>query len=1255
VADFDSKAQISLEYQQYLKALDSLIQANQKFGKSVGLTGQQIAGFEKRLNGAKASLTGVAAEQRRATAEQKKATEEQRKANAEQKKAEQQGALYTKYLEQQAAGMARKAAATDKAAASAGRAEAKERKLSGALAEQIERIRTLNQQTRALSDSRKAIRGNLAANLSGIPENGPSPRVGATFGNIVSQSDKATQQASRSYLNLSTSIDGTIDARQRESQAFSSSLQARLQQTAATDKATEATDKATASNGNLESQLIRGRYALFDVAQAYASVAAATLGAVSATAIFATQYETAFTEIERTTLSITGEVSGNINNLRQDFLTLAETIPLSFAELTKIGALGAQLGIDESGLVAFTETVAQFSRVSGVSAEETALAFGRVGQLLGVTSDEYVNLGSAIAAVAVSSAATDAQVISLTKELAAGASGAGFTADAVVGLSSALASLGVAPERARGALSTYFGTLNKAVAEGGQSLADFATVTGISADELERLVRNGEGEKVLEGFIEGLSRLDDVDTTVALDRLNLSQLRVADTFRRLGQNVEFVAEQFGISRQAFAEGTFLGDAYAIVLDDVASQFQLLLNSVAGFLATAGLPFLEFLRVSLPLVAGFFTALTEFVSTDFGVGVVKFVTVLLVLVGVLAATRAAAALTAASIFAISTASTILGGTGVVATLGAITTALLGTNTAAVTLKTSFALLSKVFAGLAIAGFAVDGLTNDFNGLKEVAVFVLEALGGVLDVFVTLADGIADSNIEILNWSYSIQKAIPELRTLMEIIQAVAFAAFDAADKFARMFDAAGRSETANRIRGRNGDTTGKRGKLGIAPILTDDNFDFAYFERLALGVDNSASSFDDLSSSIGGVDSAATEAAKEVRTLVDYAGDLSKVFSRSFDLRFKSQLAVDGIANTWEALTDRIREARLETDKLTADKAIKEYFLSVADAYGDELRAGVLRGEIADINEKLTETQSDASKELDGNSKAARNNRSTITGLVKQYQEYISALAESGADQATLNAAVARSEIEFSQQARALGFSNAQLQPYIASFRDMTTIIDKVPRNITVSVNVDPALQALAELAALADRAGAAARNAAGSFGGIRLPSEQDSKGIRQAALAATILAQAAYVNQLRLSGNISGAIKVVDLLNASRNNMTNGTYASGGFTGRGGKYEPAGVVHRGEYVVPKSQVNQSTGMPNANALGGQMPASRGPSYAGGGMVTGRGMGAGMMVELSPIDRKLLAAAGNVSLSIDGRVISGTVARNNTVDALRGTN
>lgn len=45
-------------------------------------------------------------------------------------------------------------------------------------------------------------------------------------------------------------------------------------------------------------------------------------------------------------------------------------------------------------------------------------------------------------------------------------------------------------------------------------------------------------------------------------------------------------------------------------------------------------------------------------------------------------------------------------------------------------------------------------------------------------------------------------------------------------------------------------------------------------------------------------------------------------------------------------------------------------------------------------------------------------------------------------------------------------------------------------------------------------------------------------------------------------------------------------YADGGYTGAGGKYEPAGIVHRGEYVLPKEQVNQSTGLPKDGVLGG---------------------------------------------------------------------
>lgn len=45
-------------------------------------------------------------------------------------------------------------------------------------------------------------------------------------------------------------------------------------------------------------------------------------------------------------------------------------------------------------------------------------------------------------------------------------------------------------------------------------------------------------------------------------------------------------------------------------------------------------------------------------------------------------------------------------------------------------------------------------------------------------------------------------------------------------------------------------------------------------------------------------------------------------------------------------------------------------------------------------------------------------------------------------------------------------------------------------------------------------------------------------------------------------------------------------FATGGFTGRGGSNDVAGIVHKGEYVVPKRYVDQNTGLPMGGMGGG---------------------------------------------------------------------
>jgi TP901 family phage tail tape measure protein len=410
------------------------------------------------------------------------------------------------------------------------------------------------------------------------------------------------------------------------------------------------------------------------------------------------------------------------------------------------------------------------------------------------------------------------------------------------------------------------------------------------------------------------------------------------------------------------------------------------------------------------------------------------------------------------------------------------------------------------------------------------------------------------------------------------------------------------------------------------------------------------------------------ANREVRTLVDYASDLSRVFGRAFDIRFKATLNVDAIADSWQQLNDEVESVTNNLAKLSADQNVKRYFLSIAEAYGDSLRADVLRAELAEIDSEIKKAQDSLSREVIGDSSAARENRRVITGLVSQYQEYIASLAESGASQDELREAVQRARSDFEQQARQLGFSEQVIQQYGAAFDDVRTAIDKVPRNITVEANVDPALQALNELNASLNKNIEAARTlntelgkpvssggGGGSVTGLtaaqrsQLQAEEKSLLNRISALQSdrTLYARA---GQLTAYNNALNSLQ--NQLANVRNRLAKG-FAQGGFTGRGGKYEPAGIVHRGEYVVPKQFVNQSTGMPDPAFLAQLQNGMR--SFAGGGFVGGGTSDAPMMVELSPYDRKLLADAGNVQLRLNGRVVAEATNANNFNQAQRGAN
>lgn len=444
----------------------------------------------------------------------------------------------------------------------------------------------------------------------------------------------------------------------------------------------------------------------------------------------------------------------------------------------------------------------------------------------------------------------------------------------------------------------------------------------------------------------------------------------------------------------------------------------------------------------------------------------------------------------------------------------------------------------------------------------------------------------------------------------------------------------------------------------------------------------ATAWDDFEGGLNGVEGAAREAAEEVRTLVDYTNDLVSIWKRAGEIRFGPQNAEDAtlqllinMKKEAEATLQKIKDLSLSIRGLKADiggikQDIKtqEYFLSVAIEYGDTKRAAEIRAELAKLNadlakkeneltkanKELTKEQAKNTKTLTGNSEEAIKNRKEIQELANSYYAQIEALAKSGLSSEELARKTKELEQDFIKQATQLGFNRQELAQYTKGFDDARIAIDKVPRNITIKANADPALQALAELKARSDKAKGSVdglnrslNSSKGGFGSSSpapiyndLIAKSRVAAMKAEALSKVLVLQSELMLLPNTWANLARKTALMAQISLWRNVAA--SFATGGYTGQGGKYEPAGIVHKGEYVVPKHQVNQRTGLPYADAMGNLTRGSQArSSYAGGGFVGG---GINGPVDLSAHTIQQLARVLKTDLIVDGNMI-GAVASN----------
>jgi len=602
---------------------------------------------------------------------------------------------------------------------------------------------------------------------------------------IVAEDRKATERRTADSVagytrefQAAVALDARLEAERRRSAqqtaqyraqqaAASNSQQIRDEQRIRQQELTAMRSQATASLGLPDAgALNQTRYALYDVSTTLGVLGASLTAAGASALVFGAQYESAFTQVERTSLP-TVEQAGQ---LKQQLTELSQTIPVGFDQLSSIAALGAQMGIANENLEQFSDTTARYSAVTGISTDQAATSFGALFELTNTGSGDMEKLASSINFVGVQSVATDGEILSLAQNIAASTTQAGFLAEETVGLAGALASLRIQPEQARGVILRLFADFDKAANEGGDAMAKYAAVLGTTTEEAQKLWQS-DASAFFDQLLKGLSTANNLNQ--ALSDLGITETRESNVLQRLAGNYDTYAASMENASNAYQEGTFLGESYGRVADDVASRVQILVNSIQNLLAKAGQALGPVLGPVLTIVTAVVQGLESIPAPILAV-----LTAVTLLAGGFALIVAGGAALVASGFAIQTAMRGLGigmGTGVAAGTalrGTITqlTGALGINTAAARVN-----------GLTI-GSLIPGYRGAQAGAAGLSVSVAASSGAFARATAgARAFGVALLATPLLNIVAALSIIVPLLFTLTNAFNASAEAAAKTGDE------------------------------------------------------------------------------------------------------------------------------------------------------------------------------------------------------------------------------------------------------------------------------------------------------------------------------------------------------------------------------------------------------------------------------------------------------------------------------------------
>lgn len=331
------------------------------------------------------------------------------------------------------------------------------------------------------------------------------------------------------------------------------------------------------------------RYALYDVANSFRVFRDAGVAALGDVLTAGIDFERNFANVIRTSQVTNPEVFANTEaaarKLRDEFLDLQSSIPVTSEELTRIGTLAAQMGIAASEVAEFTEITAKFAAASGISADESATSLARLGQMMaGDVQGNYEKLASAILKTGVNAIATEQQIVRGSTQIASIGKVAGLSAVDVVALSSAMSSLGMSPELQRSVVTSSFTRILTAVRSSSAEAEKFGRILGMTGKEFQEAWDN-DGYNTYRKLLAAIAQSDNAIGT--LQELRLASQRLTPNLLKLGQSYKLLGETRADTQKGWEDESELQRQYQVIMDTTASKLQVLQQTWEAFLVVIG--------------------------------------------------------------------------------------------------------------------------------------------------------------------------------------------------------------------------------------------------------------------------------------------------------------------------------------------------------------------------------------------------------------------------------------------------------------------------------------------------------------------------------------------------------------------------------------------------------------------------------------------------------------------------------------------